>query len=54
MQSVNGIIFSLNMSGEMHTLRWNEMFGGMLHEYGALSMFHGDTYSEVTVELSLL
>ena len=36
-QGENGIIFGLNMSGEMHMQRRNEVFGCIPHGRGALS-----------------
>ena len=33
----NGIIFDLNMSGEMHMRRRNEVFGCIPHARGALT-----------------
>ena len=35
-QGENGIIFGLNMSGEMHMRRRNEVFGCIPHGRGAL------------------
>ena len=34
-QGENGIISDLNMSGEMHMRRWNEVFGCIPHGRGA-------------------
>ena len=42
-QGENGIIFDLNMSGEMHMRRRNEVFGCIPHGRGALTglFIHG-------------
>ena len=39
-QGENGIIFGLDMSGEMHMRRRNEVFGCIPHGRGALSIRH--------------
>ncbi len=39
-QGENGIICDLNMSGEMHMWKRNEVFGCIPHGCGALSIWH--------------
>ena len=37
MQGENGMTSILDMSGEMHMRRWNEVFGGMPYVRGVLT-----------------